>query len=1456
MADNINNNISSDIYGLNAYVNEIRKNFTPETDPSTMMLSTFGFYTKTFSNILQNTVVMASEFSNESIASKAKFEKNIIAHALGLGMTDINAVPASFDVLLTFLEEDIERSLHIDENKPWTFVFDKEHSIYFGEYEFHPDYDIIINKVRVTTAGPGKNFAYTARYDIDVDNPISGITNPYLSPPIRMKMQGLRVIMVECKLHQVTKTQIQTKILSDSSIASKIITFQYEGQLASFTIDVKTAEGNVHLVPVYEGLMLLAVNTKYPYFYYTYLDENTIRVKFDRNSFIPTVNNDITVNIQTTKGVDGNFTFSDTVWPAFNFSSERFGYTNITCEVRPVTCISSEGTDKKTVAELKKIIPKEALSRGSITNLTDLQNYFNVISSMGQLHLYKKRDNALHRLYYTYMVMKNSMDNIVPTNTIDIKVTADQLLHEEDGKWVFKRGTLIRYNRNTQYGYIADNINEETGLPDDFNPESFDDFLYTIPYSFAISKSPLYGMYYLTTINETKALDFTAINENCIYQYIATSINFRRGYINNPDKYVLSVDVQQNVIDSDPTLVTYSTPTNPDDPNFVPKIIDSKVRCYMVFFTNEGSAYKWAKAKIVNFDSGSGNLFTFQFIFYTSDLIDINNRIKINSGIYNPGSNVETYGYFKNNTVAKLYIVSSQEKEKGLDDGITNLAAIIPDIDNSMSWTNTYTVLDGIDFFYDFSEIISSTIIVKNTIEIPGEHPDNPDNPDNPDELPVICEDCSTSCEVYCTSCTGCCAGSCVEECMNNCTNGCEDTCAADCVGGCKDTCTDTCLGTCLESCVGTCRNSCINLCGGTCTGGCTSTCANDCMGTCKGTDEIIDLCPGSCMDTCKDSCTETCIGACIGQCEDDCTIGCVGTCTGGCSGSCTEGCGNSCSNSESLTGGNPTCGGDCVTSCSGFCIDSCIGTCSNTETDGNGNITNKRFTVKIEGAPLDENGNMLAKVIINGLVYQGPHTLKINEGTNIELWIYNPFDIGFVEIDGTEFQMAQTITLNDHYTIGLGAVYDNTIAGKTEAGCITCISDSYSKGLGSAGCNNTCTLGCSNTCTTSCTNTCTGTDEGNTEEKDIHYTITIDGSPAIDVVDEDGKTRRLELAYVAINNNRYQGDRTFSVSKNDIIGLGVENPSGNAVIRVNNVDVSNDFYKLKILTNTEIKLTSSGIGATQDGIISVIYDTSSVVPDNKKVSTMRARSTGSAYTIRVASNTNNLQTQIESNQRMVAAAYSIASVKEVETRLAKKAAIKEEMIALANDSTNIPYQFIIRQVPVIKYNYFGDDENVVDEFCNELINKKSYIDYAIEILEDAFGIDFKFFNTYGPSVLSTLDQDGKEFLNRTNLSLTFDVKLNTNYDTNVLNDILADIKSEIEDIEEITPLHIPNLITNITTKYREFLKYFEFIDMNGYGPGYQHAYVHKMPDGVITPELLNINTRDDGTPDITLRLV
>ena len=67
---------------------------------------------------------------------------------------------------------------------------------------------------------------------------------------------------------------------------------------------------------------------------------------------------------------------------------------------------------KKSIADLKRLIPKEALARGSVTNSTDINNYFNTIDDDdNKLFFFKKMDNPLARLYYAFVLMDSPTNN-------------------------------------------------------------------------------------------------------------------------------------------------------------------------------------------------------------------------------------------------------------------------------------------------------------------------------------------------------------------------------------------------------------------------------------------------------------------------------------------------------------------------------------------------------------------------------------------------------------------------------------------------------------------------------------------------------------------------------------------------------------------------------------------------------------------------------------------------------------------------------------------------------------------------------------------------------------------------------------------------------------------------------------------------------------------------------------
>lgn len=1194
------NGISTDVYDIANYVNEVKKEFTPDVDEDTLLLGTFGYFGAIQSDTLQNSIIMASEFANESIATKAKFDKNVISHALNLNITTLNATPARMEVLLTFLEDEIINAIGGGSGE---FIFDRDNKIYFDNFEFHPDYDIIIRRVRLNNG----EYTYTAMYRMSGDgvyeNPISDITNPYLTPPVVMNVNGTSYLFTSCLLRQVEKSTIYKKVLSDNTITSKTVNFSFESQLAGFDVDVTNSTDQIHLVPVYEGM---DSQSQYSHIWYTYLDTETIRLKFDRDSYSPRINSNIAINLQTTQGEAGNFTWVAD-YPQFSFDSDRLGYSNITVQVRPVTGESMYGVNKKTIDELKTIIPREALSRGSITNTKDLKNFFNAIDSdLSQVYLYKKRSNNRDFLYYMYIVMKDALANVIPTNTVNLMLRPDQLFTDSNkSRLIVKKGSVLKLDADGTTAFIS-----ALEAPDEDAIDYTDSFYYIIPYNFAICTDPMYGMYFLTTMDENRRLYFSYINDECLFQYIATSINWKRLYLTDDDTYTMTIELEQNIANDDTMIKVAADGT----------IESTNVRCFAVFYNSDDEPYRYLEGTITNYNT-EANIVTFSFTMTSEDYIDQYNRIRID-GLHPIGSisQLIDYGYMPANCKTMIHIVTKQPEYStrltytDLFYDEVDLSTIIPGLDG-YTISNSYTVNNGVNFFYNYSDIIYSTVSIGDGEYVPPDEPTNPDKPESPDYE----------------------------------------------IGG--DDINDNPTGYILLTEAGL------------------------YTAVLKAIDEVIKELPQ------------------IGVDEQGTLYYKKG---------------------ESLT---------------------VIGDDDN--------------TVDI---PIDEEA-------------EEPEIKEITYGDPNEIY----------EVGGYELEITP-----DVYTLA------------TEICVINTINRAYNKAIDYI--------------------YKYGTD-------DIGTVFISKLSEAITVADDDNLFDVPEEEDRPIVTN---DDEHYLTPPTYVIGTDTISETPNVYTIATEAAASKAINTMKqALLNQIVQFEvnpDTGAGAIFDGTKS-----STLAEGLEDLETGE----GSDPTTHVVTTDRNVNgTLLASDVVTPAMRYMTANSGAVGYTTPEEDSEK--------------FHYIVENVPVIKYGYFRNEE-MVKYFMDELVRRKNYIDEALLNLEDLFGINFKFVNTYGPSRLFTLDNDSA-YINRVNLTLTFRLGLQVNYDDNIIQYITDDIKTYIEDINSIDSIHMSNLVTEITTKYSDSIRFFEFVDMNGYGPSEQHLYAMPMPDDVITPELVNVNTLlPDQVPDINI---
>lgn len=561
MATDNSKALSADIFEISDFVHALKKDYVNIPD-ETLYLGIFGYLSESFSSLFQNSIVMAAEYSNESIPAKAKFEKNIIANALGLGITEINAKPATMEVMILFKKEDIEKNLYND-----TFVLSREYPIYIGDFEFHLDYDIVLRRNTLATSDTD---IYTAVYDLtDVDNTgedsywntVSSINNPFLKTPAIYTAGEIPTIGVYCSISQVSLLEIENKILTNNVIENKTMTFEFEDQLCDFRVLSTTNGKTTILTPIYEGTYDSKIEN---YCYYQYLDSNTIRIKFDSNvKGYPTINTVLTIQAQTTKGEAGNFEYSENVVMSYKADANmdhleypHKEYSNIYMDIKPSA--STGGQDRKDMDELRKNIAKEAVSRGSITSTTDLENYFNAIDTeYSNTFFFKKEDNVLTRLYSSFIVMKDSNDNIIPTNTIDIELPADHSLIGE-GDTAANGDDILYIPAMTKiiYKAIEGEDNLYMGYIDDSLEVGDKDFEYALPFSIMSKLSTQVCSCFLNNFDISRALEFEGTNSSNETQFIASNLIWKRDTTSDDSEvantYILTMDVMEN--DSSDTM--------------------------------------------------------------------------------------------------------------------------------------------------------------------------------------------------------------------------------------------------------------------------------------------------------------------------------------------------------------------------------------------------------------------------------------------------------------------------------------------------------------------------------------------------------------------------------------------------------------------------------------------------------------------------------------------------------------------------------------------------------------------------------------------------------------------------------------------------------------------------------------------------------------------------------------
>jgi hypothetical protein len=285
-----------------------------------------------------------------------------------------------------------------------------------------------------------------------------------------------------------------------------------------------------------------------PFCFYKLVDDNRLQISFstDDSYFQPAYNSDIIVELYTTLGAEANFDEYQGGEIKITGKSDVYPSNRGMIFMGSVIGGAMNGKDRRTIEELKNDTIKSYSTVKSFTTSNDLNLYFDTIRDNSkfktQFLFMRKRDDAFERLYSAFILFRDSDNNVIPTNTLDVHIASRDIDYfmQQTGRNIIKAGKIYEYYPDAEDPYVG----VRSDLDYASNLDEYEDtntFLYINPFLTIIGTNPLNVSFYLNTIQSTLAMNSVNIVTNSFYQFIVDEITINRDALLGEDEYRLRV---------------------------------------------------------------------------------------------------------------------------------------------------------------------------------------------------------------------------------------------------------------------------------------------------------------------------------------------------------------------------------------------------------------------------------------------------------------------------------------------------------------------------------------------------------------------------------------------------------------------------------------------------------------------------------------------------------------------------------------------------------------------------------------------------------------------------------------------------------------------------------------------------------------------------------------------------
>lgn len=528
----------------NYFIENIAPNYFDFENTNNYRIGLFGYINELISTITMDTHhtinIARREFYPVTAQNPSSFYKMAALQQIGLPLVTPGQCKA---VLILDRDEVISNSSY--KNGVYTCVIDKSVSILADNIPFSLLYPIII----VSNQAGGGKWNHTIHYDKSNTNDLDKQKTSYYLAHRTIKQDGKNYLLLSVMLYQCKREPIISLCSSDSRIETGVMLINFDGNLANFEVFYKDEPDDskkpIQLKKLLQGQSMVEA----PFCYYRLLNSNQIELSFPKNIyFTPELNSEIQVDVYTSLGKDGEF-------PKFvgdltcTMNSEDYPYNNNMTMLGQTDGRCKLAINAPTIDMYKETIKAAYATNSTITTSNDLQILFDQNSmNYNRIYFRKKRHDAFDRLYGAYVLLKDESNNVLPTNTLTLKLSLKDFDSYNDAttRAIIRPGRLIEYDPTSFTSEIYTGIiSEDLKLTDDLSvfDMSSERFIYANPFLIMCTMDPCLIGYYVNSINETRSIEYTYMNDESIMQFIGNNFSIERNSIIGEDYYKFSIKI-------------------------------------------------------------------------------------------------------------------------------------------------------------------------------------------------------------------------------------------------------------------------------------------------------------------------------------------------------------------------------------------------------------------------------------------------------------------------------------------------------------------------------------------------------------------------------------------------------------------------------------------------------------------------------------------------------------------------------------------------------------------------------------------------------------------------------------------------------------------------------------------------------------------------------------------------